>query len=49
MRYDLVVRGGLVASHESSAFIELGITNGRVVAVGEDSSARAMRKSTRTD
>ena len=36
MRYDLVVRGGLVASHESSAFIELGIANGRIVAVGED-------------
>ena len=36
MRYDLVVRGGLVASHESSASIELGIANGRIVAIGED-------------
>jgi len=36
MGYDLVVRGGLVVSHESSALVDLGVTNGRVVAIGED-------------
>jgi dihydroorotase len=33
--YDLVVRGGLVVSHESSALVDLGIASGRVVAIGE--------------
>jgi dihydroorotase len=35
MRYDLVVRGGDVVSHQSTSRVDLGIRDGRVVAVGE--------------
>jgi dihydroorotase len=36
MPYDLVVRNGLVVSHESVRRIDLGVSDGRIVAVGED-------------
>ncbi len=35
MQYDLVVRGGLVASRDSTVRADLGVANGKVVAVGE--------------
>jgi dihydroorotase len=36
MHYDVVVRGGIVVSHESAVPADLGIRDGRVVAVGAD-------------
>jgi hypothetical protein len=41
MPFDLVVRHGVVVSHDASVPLDLGVRDGRVVEVGRKTSSRA--------
>ena len=45
--FDLIVRGGEVVNHAGRGFTDIGVRNGKIVAIGDLARPRRERSSTR--